>query len=280
MKLFNNTIALMNKPFPQEQCFTESLKIITFISIFIVFFLYIFQPFGIHTINDGLFLLCLGFGLVTFFVSVLYEWIIVKVFKIKGPTSNFTFIKWVFYMIGVMLLISISNFIFVRITLFDGIQWGLLPNMIRGTFAIGLFPVIIVGALALLRQERKYQKIASEINEKTKINDSGNTPNNESTIFSISSHQIRYIEAMQNYINIIYINVHGEQKEQMERATLKSVSDEYACANIARCHRSFLVNQDAIIAVSGNAQGLLLSLSDCETKVPVSRSFVPFFRND
>lgn len=257
----------------------DSFKLIAFISVFIVFFLYIFQPFGLHTMGDGLFVLCLKFGLITLVVSVLYELVIVKVLKIKGNDSNFTFLKWLLYMMAVMLLISVSNFIFVRIVLFDDLQWSLLPSMIRGTFAIGVFPIMIMGALALLRQEKKYQKIAVDVNDQIKANNT-TTINNDDTIFGISSEQIKYIEAMQNYINIVYVNVYGELKQKMERATLKSIVDENTAPFILRCHRSFLVNQQAIDAVSGNAQGLLLTLNGCDKMVPVSRSFVPVFREN
>ena len=97
-------------------------------------------------------------------------------------------------------------------------------------------------------------------------------------LMNLASHQIRYIEALQNYAKIGYINSTGQLIERTERATLKSILNEVEGSPIVKCHRSFLVNREAIISTSGNAQGLLLTLSDCDKTIPVSRSYVPAFR--
>ena len=74
------------------------------------------------------------------------------------------------------------------------------------------------------------------------------------------------------------MNSDGQLKKQTDRATLKSILQAAIGSAIVRTHRSYLVNQEAIIATEGNAQGLLLTLSDCEVKVPVSRTYVPVFK--
>lgn len=232
-----------------------------------------------HLLESGQFLLCLGYGVVTFVTSIVYDFIVVRILKVKGGKANFTFGIWILYMIGIILLISFANFFFVRLVLFDDIQWRVFPYMLRGTFAIGIFPIVVLGTIALLKQERKYQKISNEINQKQKHSThikQGNGP----LIFGIPSPQIRYIEAMQNYINISYINHQGQMQVETQRATLKSLSNEILGKSLLRCHRSYIVNRESIVASSGNAQGLLLTLADCEKKIPVSRSFVTIFRDD
>jgi DNA-binding LytR/AlgR family response regulator len=48
---------------------------------------------------------------------------------------------------------------------------------------------------------------------------------------------------------------------------------------VVRCHRSFLINVNAIEHVSGNAQGLRLQLVMVSgVEVPVSRSYIPKLR--
>ncbi len=160
---------------------------------------------------------------------------------------------------------------------FGYIKWEFFPIMIKNTFAIGIFPLVVLGAISLLRQEKKYQLIANEINQQPDIIDA--QPINEQLIFNIPIHQIRYIEALQNYVKIGHINAKGVLTEQTERATLKSILLEVKGSTIIKCHRSFLVNREAIISTSGNAQGLLLTLSDCDRIIPVSRSYVSVFRS-
>lgn len=277
MEPLNKIKHLLAKPFPQEESFFETFKIAAAISVFVVVFLFVFKPFGLHLQESGLFLLCLGFGIVTLVASIIYE-MVVRMLGVKGEGAYFTFGKWVPYFIGAMLFISLANFLFVRIVLFDDIQWELFPYMIRGTFAVGVFPIIFIGAFAMLRQEKKYRNIADEINQK-EISPGNTKQSNDPTIFDIPADRIRYIEAMQNYIKIGHVADDGQMREQTERATLKSLSNEVSGKSILRCHRSYLVNREFIVTASGNAQGLLLSLSDCEKEIPVSKSFVPAFRD-
>lgn len=142
---------------------------------------------------------------------------------------------------------------------------------------IGILPVTLLGAWLLSQQEKKYQGIANEINQTTPSQ--SNSSADGISIFDIPIHQIKYIEALQNYIKIGYLNDQNELKIQTERLTLKEVIGKTEGSPITKCHRSFLVNKEAIISISGNAQGLLLSLTDCDKTIPVSRSFVPQFRS-
>ncbi len=270
-------LQFLKKPFPQEESLFATLKLVAAISVFVVVFLYVFKPFGLHTIETGYFWLCLGFGVVTFAASMAYEFAAVRIFKIKGEGANFTFGRWLLYLIGVMLFISLANFLFVRLTMFNDVEWALFPYMIRGTFVFGLFPIIAVGAFALLKTEKKYQNIADELNQADTSPASVDSIK-DVEIFGIPASHIHFIEAMQSYVRINYVDSDGQFREQVEHATLKSLSNASLGESIVRCHRSFYVNRDAIASTSGNAQGLLLSLHDCERMVPVSRSFVPVFR--
>ncbi|WP_161565169.1 LytR/AlgR family response regulator transcription factor [Okeania hirsuta] len=97
-------------------------------------------------------------------------------------------------------------------------------------------------------------------------------------LFDIPSSQIRYIQGLQNYVSLVYVDNSGSIKKKTERATLKNILDQLEGSSIVRSHRSFLVNRASILSASGNAQGLLLTLSDCDQEVPVSRTYVPLFR--
>ncbi len=266
----------MAKPFPQEERFVDTVKLITGISVFVTVFLYVFKPFGLHTMETGLWKLCLGFGVATLLASLVYEMVMVHVLRLKGGQAKFTFGRWILYFMGAMLVISLANFLFARWYLFGDIQWSLFPVMMRGTMAIGIFPIIVIGAVALLRQEQKYQGIAGEMNQQNRSIDDASS--NNKLIFGINVKQILFIEAMQNYINIGYMTTDGHFQETMERATLKSILSDDLWPGLVRCHRSFLVNKGSISHTSGNAQGLLLTLVNGDKTIPVSRSYVSNFR--
>lgn len=74
----NPILTFARKPFPREESFGAAVKIITAISLFVAVFLYVFRPFGLHSVDQHYLLLCLGFGATTFVVSVVYDALVTK----------------------------------------------------------------------------------------------------------------------------------------------------------------------------------------------------------
>lgn len=278
MEFFRGTLDILKKPFPDDMSISYFVKILVVLSLFITFFLYVFEPFGLSTLESNRFLICLGFGSMTFVGAAVYELTAGQLIRLAGLYKNWTFGKWILNTLATMLFISMANFIFARLLFFGFIEWNLFPTMIYSTFMIGVIPIVTLGGFLLSKQEKKYQTIAEEINRSHTSSTALDAVDN-TTIFDIPTHQIKYIEALQNYVKIGYINKEGDLKIQTERMTLKEIVKTTEGSAITKCHRSYLVNKEAIISASGNAQGLLLTLSGCDKLIPVSRACVPMFRD-
>lgn len=276
MKFFDSIIHLSNKPFPEQESNFGALKTNALVSIFVIFVLYVFQPFGMNSLESNRFLICLGFGVSTFLSTALFELLFSNLFK--NFIENWTLGKWVLKNLGILLTISIVNFLFARIFIFGYILWEFLPHMIYGTLMIGIVPIIILGVSAITIQEYRYQTIAKQIQPKKQRN-LKDSNSESSQLFDIPLSRIRFVESLQNYASITYLDEENQTKKLTKRVTLKQILDETNGTSIVQSHRSFLVNNQKIISVSGNAQGLLLKLSDCDKIIPVSRSFVSEFRN-
>lgn len=276
MNIFDPIISFLQRPFPPTEDWRNRLVIAVLVGLFVTFFLFVFEPFGLSNVQNHKFWICLGFGATTWFASVMFELLMVKGFNLYENIHKFTFGKWVLQVIGLIFTISIANFLFGR-WLHGNLEWRFLPQMIYATFAIGVFPTVVLGSLAMLRQERKYQKIATTINSHA-ISLQNQSTTDSLTINDILVSSIRYVESYQNYIKIGYVDKDDQLQESLHRATLKSLESQLTDTFIIKCHRSFLVNKELVESVSGNAQGLVLALQDCDKKIPVSRSFVSVFR--
>lgn len=279
MQLLSYVSDFLAKPFPVNESMSGKFKTISIVSIFVTVFLYVFEPFGMNAVKENKFLICWGFGAMCILAYLIYEYGIARLLGIYKWKRKYTFGKFILDLILLMLCISLANFIYARLIFFGDIKWEHFPQMIFGTFAVGIFPTIVIGGMALLRQERKYKFIANELNNKPPIAQNDDT-DKDLEIFDISYKQIKYVEALQNYVRIGYVNREGQFREKSERATLKSVLEILNHDAIVKCHRSYLVNKNAIISTDGNAQGLLLSLSNCDKQIPVSRSMVKAFRKN
>lgn len=277
MEILEKTVNLLRKPFPEAETKFVYFRDLLLLSGFVALFLYIFQPFGISTLASNQFIICLGFGVMTFLGAVIFDFIVDQILSLKGRGAQWTFGQWILNNLGIMFCISLANFLYARLLLFGYIDWRLFPQMMYGTFMVGILPLVILGGFSLLKEEKKYQRIAAEINQEEAL-PAHAKPLAEATVFDIPIHQIRYVEALQNYAKIGYVNPEGQLNVKTERSTLKEILAKTSQNSIVKCHRSFLVNRDAIIAAAGNAQGLSLTLSDCDKLIPVSRTLVPVFR--
>ena len=149
------------------------------------------------------------------------------------------------------------------------------------TMLVALFPVTLS---VLLKQNyllKKNLKQSSELSErlyrKFRMPESGGTmikliSENPNDNFTAESHDIYYLAAADNYIEVCF-KQKNEMKKILLRSTLKNAQDSLKrFSNFYRCHRSYIVNLDKVKSVTGNSQGYKLILADTETAIPVSRS--------
>jgi hypothetical protein len=80
-----------------------------------------------------------------------------------------------------------------------------------------------------------------------------------------------YVEASDNYATFHWRNERGLEKKML-RVNLKNIESQLNNTYIIRCHRSFIVNIDAIAHVRGNTNGYKVDLRDTDFTIPVSRS--------
>ena len=273
--MLNTIRSILNRPFPENQGPFGSLRMTVYVSIFITLFLLVFQPFGIVDLEDNKFWVCLGFGSMTFVGALLFESLVRVITRLFGGTGRWTLGKWLLNNLGILCFVSLANFLFARLYIFGYIDWQLFPAMLYSTFAVGILPLTILGGFLLLTQERKFQRIAGSINAQPKAP----VPvDSKQQLFNLPLAHIRYVEALQNYVKIHWVDAEGQTRELVERATLKQIRETTRGGPLVPCHRSYLVNRAHVLRAEGNAQGLLLTLAGYAQPVPVSRRYVPAFR--
>ena len=271
------------QPYPDRDDF-KSIALSAFLTSALIFFiLFGFRPFDIGR-ADNVFLTSLQFGLITGVVTMVYELSLVHIFKVSREEPSWTFLKWIMSIMVLIVFIAIANYAFMTVRLLDQpFYWMGLWIMLRGTLMIGVFPVVIFGSFKMIRQLKQNQGIAASITTTaTNTPETGaiHLPIQKSTsTWKVQPSDILCVEAQQNYVVIIYES-ENEIKREMLRNTLSNIALALAGTSIIRCHRSYLVNQNRIDKISGNAQGLKLFLTDlADMVVPVSRKYISVFRS-
>lgn len=266
-------INFLNEPFSAETSFSSELKSSFFTGLFIALFLLLFKPFDLASAGSDLYKYVVGYGLITFVVSLIYGNIYNRF--VNTESTNFTFWKWFLSVMGLIIFIAIGNLgLWVFLNETSVLNWRALLFSLYVTLMVGIFPILAGGAYRVYSNKIKYANIASSIETDLKTNSDkpSKSISLENIVFDRSD--FLYAEAMENYVKMTF------EKERVEtiRITMKELESELEEFHLVRCHRSYIVNPMKVSSVSGNAQGLKLKLSDSDFEIPVSRKYVSKIR--
>ena len=272
-------LARFNQSYPGIGDAREALRENLYIGLFVAAFLYFVRPFGIDS-YDGphLWLLCLGFGAITYVMSVIFNFIVTDVLGFRGDTPSWKLKHWIFTMILLIVWIAAGNYIYSLILMGKNyFHWQEFLAMLYGTAIIGVFPVAFYGFINQNRLEKRNTDLAREMSVTSHKSDHEVefviTSTRQDEKIRVSKSTFRYAQAMQNYVRL-YLCTDGSAQQEIIRLSLTSLEDQMKDTQIVRCHRSYVVNLDAVEEVSGNAQGLRLLLRGIDEEVPVSRSYI------
>ena len=150
----------------------------------------------------------------------------------------------------------------------------LLSKIATHLSLIGLLPSI--AALILIPKEDVFANRTSKNNavpNSGSENSDENSENPPAKAFDILLKDLIVIEAADNYCKFTFLS-NGQIKTQMQRMRMKEAEQALEKhPQFMRCHRSFLVNAEMILAIQGNAQAYRLELRYLDGDIPVSRAF-------
>jgi len=256
------------------------------------FFLYFIQPFS-YDFDEHRFsfwIIALLNGLLVGSLFLVYIGMIRGFAPRLIDEESWTLGRELSFWLLFLLLTGIGNF-FLRDLIYDN------PNNLSfHYFRTEVIHTLIVGSFFLLFiVSGKYLHIVSITTGKAAswnkvIRDYRNRQMDESVVTIRSDSQsesIRfslqdflYAKVDGNYIEFYLTDDNGEVKCQIKRNTLLNVEKQLKdIPNIIRVHRSYIVNIHKIESVSGNAQGYRLGIKDCNSVIPVSRSYISVFDN-
>jgi DNA-binding LytR/AlgR family response regulator len=297
-------LSFLNKPFPRSDQDSRSVRNNFFVGCFVALFLIVFEPFDIaRWQTDNKELKLIGFGVVSFVIPIFVSTIIAHFIQKKPVEDNWTIGKEIVVILIILVCIAAGNMFYGRFLYIMPFTWNGFLFAFMSVVLIGIFPV----TLHVLRKHNKLLKInlekATVVNEhlhpeeiKNRIDDHipeeeplPNMPDNIADEIKVVSkiifiaenekdkvellpEQLLYIEAADNYSNIVFIE-EEKIKKQLIRSSLKRIESQVNFELILRCHRTFIVNLKNVKKVEGNAAGYKLYFNKDNYFVPVSRNY-------
>ncbi|KPH64998.1 LytTR family transcriptional regulator [Pseudoalteromonas sp. NEC-BIFX-2020_002] len=253
-------------------------------SLVTLFVLFVFQPFG--TTNDTTpykLLRLSGYGLVTFCALLLAGAIEISLTRL---TLNSTLLLIMIPAVYVLITAVFNHGYFV-VAVLGRWHWQNQLLFIGYTLAIGLLPISF---MLLVNRHAKQTVLTTDTTEKASSNQSvcnvleGSdvTPprlitligDNKSDRLTVAPADIIFIKSADNYCELAIKENEGVCHTLL-RVTLTGLLKQLPeNIFIYRCHRSYAVNLELVMASKGNAGGLQLTMLSSDIAVPVSRTYV------
>ncbi|MDC8002487.1 LytTR family DNA-binding domain-containing protein [Aureisphaera galaxeae] len=278
----------LQTPYPFESSFLEKRNTILTISVFASLVVILLQPFGFVPLTHmHHFLAIQGIAMVSLSINYFgFPYFFPSFFKESNwsVSKAFLFLTYNFLLIG--LWNHIYNALFINNDFESLVSGEELTSWLIKILAIGC---VAAGFLILFRFNllaRKHLQISQELNERFQKELKLQKPTTNAIItltlekkpMSLNESDILYISAEGNYV-ALHTKEGDLVTKNLYRNTLSQVATQLkASPQFLRCHRSFLVNLNAIETTQGNSQGLFVKLHNGTIKVPVARSKIKLLR--
>lgn len=103
------------------------------------------------------------------------------------------------------------------------------------------------------------------------------TGENKNEILQLEKEELLFIKAVENYIEICFIDKNKKIISKTFRQTLSNVCEQVPF--MKKSHRSYLVNTNTIKEIIGNSQGAKITFIVGEKEIPLSKTYYKDIKN-
>lgn len=285
-KRYKYFIKSLKKPYPfrEELDFQISLSFILGFFVFII--LYLLKPFGLGVLENNLLYYFGGYGIITTVVILIHFLFIVPAFPNYFSDKTWNVKKEILTVSSVVLIVGSLAWIYHKKVALGNIEHNKFTYLyfLKYTASIGIFPVIIYVYLVEFFLTSSRKNISEVVKKKVGFNLSDIDRKKEKVIIyssnkknslQFSLNNLIYITSEGNYACFFIIETKTNKVvEKILRVQLHIVEKELGkFQEIIRCHKSYIVNKNFVVDISGNARAHYLHLLNLETEIPVSRKF-------
>ncbi|WP_046758728.1 LytR/AlgR family response regulator transcription factor [Kordia jejudonensis] len=270
----------LNLPYPLLKSTKYKWLFALLSGMFVFVFLIVFEPFGAAQSIVYKYVFLAGFGISVFLGVCVTYFMLPKLFPVFFRPEKWTIAKEILLQSCCILIISAFNSLHNYNWWRDIDFYQNFYIFLKITISIGIFPIIGL----IFFKERTLSKrnierarllsnqlppVATE--ETSSVHIQEESVKKSPIVLQLSD--FLYAQSEGNYITIYYLD-DSVLMHKLIRLSLKQLEIQLEnLSQIKRCHRSYLINMQHIIAIDGNARSLTIQLDKVATPIPVSRSF-------
>lgn len=264
----------LNKPYRFNDDIKQNAKVIFFLSIGIILFLFIFQPININalTLEQKVYIIA-GFFIINFFTLSINILILPNIFPKLFIPHKWNIKKEVLWNLWLLINIYFGDFIlYYKYLNIVELSFDLFINLLLVAI-IPITSLIVYNRNRLLRLHvESVKRIKAYQNQKSETDIYIESKYKKDSLL-LKIHQLLFIKASGNYIDVYWIE-NNEIKHQMVRNTLTQVKDLLKNFTfIKQSQRSFLVNINYIDSIYSKAGEKLIKLKKYNIEIPLSKTY-------
>lgn len=249
------------------------------ISGFVTAFLYLFKTPTENHFSEGFEWL---HGSITFGCLFFNIILLPKLFPVAMDPVSWTYKKYILLNMGHLFLIWAVCTLIEKPLICPDLPWLQVASQVSTQVALkGIIPVALTTLFLkahLLQQNlqeaittnRELQKIQALKKDAPNVDNQVTLYSDTSESLSFNLPDLLFVEADDNYATVTW-KEGNEIRKKLLRVNLKNIESQLNNSFTLRCHRSYIVNVNAITAISGNTNGYKLRMSGTEFSIPVSR---------
>ncbi len=284
--------AFLKRPYPYYYSQARLFLLAALLFALAFAFVYFFRPFHVYYPEHRLSYLLISLlqAALPVLVFLCFFSVLNLFFRDAAMPNRWKLWHEVLALALVLPLMGTANFL-IRDLIYDNPEnWSVayLLEEIRNTALVAVLLVFLLVPANLRRLEQKFMSRSMVLNrmidQRPPPGHSGEpvlvTTQVKSDDFEFQSGELLFVRSSGNYSEFFTKSEkEPAARKSLKRIPLKQVENQLShIKGVWRVHRSYLVNARKIIKVSGNAQGLQVSLKGCDEKVPVSRGYLNQFR--
>jgi len=264
----------LNKPYDLLKYRKFEILYIYGISIFNFIFLLLFKPFGLSNLNFIERLRALLIYFIAIFPIILVNSYVLKRFFIKKYTIGNTILWfiWSFFLISICIFIVNAYLFNDGEFYFSMFLWSVGVTLCTSVIPLAILILLHYNYVLTKRLNNAYS--INEIIRNKQLNHNKeiiieDESNNKK--FSVSIDSLLYITAADNYIDVYYFN-NNKISHELIRNSLTNIEKTFSnTKQLFRCHKSFIINLNSVLSVTGNTAGYKLKMKNTDVLLPVSR---------
>lgn len=260
---------ILNKQIPFVSSLKKKIVVGAILGLLLSFIIIFLEPFDTNNYKANYKNVILsGFGMLFFCVfivlssleSILYH----RYHKIWTVTNEIISTILFFIVSGTILYLYNHRFI-------NGNSYSIKSYLLYYRNIVLAFIPIFSPIFLYLRN--KFGELITPIPENTVII----TGENKNEMLTLEKKELLYIKAVENYIDISFINPNKIIVSKTFRLPLFKANKQLPF--LEKCHRSYLVNLENIKEIKGNSQNAKIYINHIEETIPLSKTYYATIKN-